>query len=115
MTSLIDVIFLLLLFFMLTSTFSKFSEVELVAGGSGQGAAVVDTAPVFLRLGEEVLSLDGDVLGLSALEPVLTAKAAPEQPVLVSLQVGVTAQRLTDVLVVLRAMPGLRVTVLGGA
>ena len=35
MTSLIDVIFLLLLFFMLTSTFTRFSEVELTAAGSG--------------------------------------------------------------------------------
>ena len=39
MTSLIDVIFLLLLFFMLTSTFSKFAEIELAAATSGAGAA----------------------------------------------------------------------------
>ena len=32
MTSLIDVIFLLLLFFMLSSTFSRFAEVEISAG-----------------------------------------------------------------------------------
>ena len=35
MTSLIDVIFLLLLFFMLTSTFSKFSEVPLAVQARG--------------------------------------------------------------------------------
>lgn len=40
MTSLIDVIFLLLLFFMLTSTFTKFAEVEVaLPGGSGGGAS----------------------------------------------------------------------------
>lgn len=35
LTSLIDVIFLLLLFFMLSSTFTKFSEVEITGGRSG--------------------------------------------------------------------------------
>jgi biopolymer transport protein ExbD len=35
MTSLIDVIFLLLLFFMLSSTFSRFGEVELTAAAGG--------------------------------------------------------------------------------
>ncbi|MEQ8449344.1 MAG: biopolymer transporter ExbD [Nitratireductor sp.] len=38
-TSLIDVIFLLLLFFMLTSTFAKFSEVEITGGRGGATAA----------------------------------------------------------------------------
>lgn len=39
LTSLIDVIFLLLLFFMLSSTFTKFSEVEITGGRSGFNAA----------------------------------------------------------------------------
>ena len=43
MTSLIDVIFLLLLFFMLTSTFSKFSEVELAAEGTSDEAVLANT------------------------------------------------------------------------
>ncbi|SNY92709.1 biopolymer transport protein ExbD [Cohaesibacter sp. ES.047] len=38
LTSLIDVIFLLLLFFMLTSTFSKFSQFDLGVAGVGSGA-----------------------------------------------------------------------------
>lgn len=39
LTSLIDVIFLLLLFFMLSSTFTKFSEVEITGGSSGFNAS----------------------------------------------------------------------------
>lgn len=39
LTSLIDVIFLLLLFFMLSSTFTKFSEVEITGGRSGFNTA----------------------------------------------------------------------------
>ena len=38
-TSLIDVIFLLLLFFMLSSTFTRFSEVEITGGRAGADAA----------------------------------------------------------------------------
>ncbi len=117
MTSLIDVIFLLLLFFMLTSTFSKFAEVELTAGGPGQAAAPADVPPLFLQVGEEMLALNGERVGIALLEASLrdTVPAAEVQPLIVSLQGGVTAQRLTDVLVVLRAVQGLRVTVLGDA
>ncbi|MBL4725342.1 MAG: biopolymer transporter ExbD [Rhizobiaceae bacterium] len=39
LTSLIDVIFLLLLFFMLSSTFTKYSEVEITGGSSGFNAS----------------------------------------------------------------------------
>lgn len=117
MTSLIDVIFLLLLFFMLTSTFSKFAEVELTAGGSGKGAETANVPPLFLQLGEDVLALNGETVVMEALKASLTdvVSEGQAQPVLVSLRDGVTAQRLTDLLVVLRAVPGLRVTVLGAA
>lgn len=43
LTSLIDVIFLLLLFFMLSSTFTRFSEVEIA--GSSTGNAVSENRP----------------------------------------------------------------------
>ena len=115
MTSLIDVIFLLLLFFMLTSTFSKFAEVELTAGGAGQGAEAARVPPLFLQVGEDVLALNGETVAMDGLEASLS-DVVPEgeaQPVLVSLRDGVTAQRLTDLLVVLREVPGGRVAVLG--
>ena len=115
MTSLIDVIFLLLLFFMLTSTFSKFAEVELTAGGTGQAAAPAGVPPLFLQVGEEMLALNGENVGIDLLEVSLrdTVPEAKMQPLIVSLQPGVTAQRLTDLMVVLRAVQGLQVTVLG--
>ncbi len=114
MTSLIDVIFLLLLFFMLTSTFSRFSEVDLVAAGAGQGSRQNETAPLFLQLAPDGLSVNGDTVRLDQLGgalPRYLPHTGP-QPVLVSLRGEVTAQRLTDLLVVLRAEPELRVTVL---
>ncbi len=112
MTSLIDVIFLLLLFFMLTSTFSKFSEVELSAAGSG-APPPSDTPPLFLQLETGSLRLNGDALFMTDLAMSTLAQAEEGTVLLVSLGKEVTAQRLTDLLVVLRGLPLLHVTVLG--
>jgi len=101
MTSLIDVIFLLLLFFMLTSTFSRQGEVELAAAGGGAGAA--DLRPVFLQLGPEDLTLNASPVALDELANALSAVAEDEALVLVALRPDVTAQRLIDLLGTLRA------------
>lgn len=113
MTSLIDVIFLLLLFFMLTSTFSKFSEVELAAATAG-AAALSDTPPLFLQLEPDSLRVNGDPVTLDAVAASPLADAPKGTTLLVNLGETVDAQRLTDLLVALRVLPGLRVTVLGG-
>lgn len=112
MTSLIDVIFLLLLFFMLTSTFSKFAEVELASASAG-GAIAPETAPIFLQLSTDSISVNGDIVTLDDIGGSALAQAEAGTSVLVSLRDGVDAQRLTDLLVALRAMPDLTVTVLG--
>lgn len=112
LTSLIDVIFLLLLFFMLSSTFSKFGEIELT--GAGSAGRVPDRPVLFLRVGAEALMLNGQPTGAEALPGALAALAAGEERiVLVSLAGDVSAQRLVDVLALLRAVPGLHPTVLG--
>lgn len=107
MTSLIDVIFLLLLFFMLSSTFSRFGEIELssaTAGGSTESAPVERS---FVQLGETRVALNGQTVSLEALvEQVETGQ------VLVSLDADTSAQRLVDLLVQLRGREGLTVTVL---
>ena len=114
MTSLIDIIFLLLLFFMLSSTFSRFSEVEIAAAGAG-GATDSEAELSFLQLGEDSLRLNGQDVELDALSQRFS-DVAPEAEtlrVLVSLRDEVTAQRLTDLLVALRGIDRLRVNVLG--
>lgn len=112
MTSLIDVIFLLLMFFMLATSFTRTAEIPLVARGAG-GAAFADRKLVFLRLGPEALSLNGRPVAEADLAPEL-ADLAPEAPrVLISLSDGVSAQRLTDLLVTLRAIAGIEMQVLG--
>ena len=115
MTSLIDVILLLLLFFMLSSTFSKFSEVDLMAAGSSGGASP-DRAPLFLRLTGDQVSLNGAVVAMDDLGQALGPEADQDAPrnVIVALSRDVTSQRLTDVLVILRGIAGLSPMVLGG-
>ncbi|MEM7067995.1 MAG: biopolymer transporter ExbD [Pseudomonadota bacterium] len=56
LTPLIDVIFLLLLFFMLSSTFSRYAEVE-ISHGNGS-ASSTKPAVAFLELGANTLKLN---------------------------------------------------------
>ena len=112
MTSLIDVIFLLLLFFMLSSTFTRFAEVDLASAGAG--ASDASERPVFLSLAQESLRFNGNAASLEDLPEVIAAQRSDDSPltVLIALEAEVSAQRLTDLLVTLRALSGLRVTVL---
>jgi biopolymer transport protein ExbD len=113
MTSLIDVIFLLLLFFMLSSTFTRFAEIDLAAAGTGGAAG--EKRPVFLQLRPDIVQLNGRAHDLGTLGRALEAlreEADQPLPVIVALRADPTAQRLTDLLVVLRSVPDLSVTVL---
>lgn len=110
MTSLIDVIFLLLLFFMLSSTFARYSDVEMALAGAGGGADTVEGA-AFLRLGPDRIDLNGSTLALDVLPGRLAALEAPL--LIVSVRPEVSAQRLTDLLVVLRDAPEVEIVLLG--
>jgi biopolymer transport protein ExbD len=105
MTSLIDVIFLLLLFFMLSSTFSKFSEVELASSGAqGAGSGAGERA-LFLQVTPDALRLNTAELDIKVLSERLSQLEEGDSKLLLSLSGEVSSQRLTDVLVVLRAHP----------
>ncbi|MGV6805426.1 MAG: ExbD/TolR family protein [Ruegeria sp.] len=107
MTPLIDVIFLLLLFFMLTSTFSTFGEIELSSAARGTSAQNTDIERAFVQLGATRVVLNGAQTTLDDL-----ASELRKGQVLVSLDADTTAQRLVDLLVRLRGRDGLTVTVL---
>jgi len=110
LTSLIDAIFLLLLFFMLSSTFSKLGEIPLQVGTTGP-ATQSPSQLVFLRLDQDTLSLNGEPTQLPLLATELAGTS--EQTVLVSVRPEVSAQRMADLLVALRGVPGLDVLLLG--
>lgn len=107
MTPLIDVIFLLLLFFMLSSTFSRFAEIELTSSAAGGQATSEASERAFVQLGVERLVLNGKPTTLED----LATKLEPGR-VLVSLDADVSAQRIVDLLAQLRGRDGLTVTVL---
>jgi biopolymer transport protein ExbD len=111
LTSLIDVIFLLLLFFMLSSTFSQFSEVELATAGAGRTTAP-DTRHIFVQLRADTLRVNAHEVGLDGLADALAPLMDGETRALVSAGDDVTAQRLTDLLLALRGIEGLAVQVL---
>jgi biopolymer transport protein ExbD len=113
MTSLIDVIFLLLLFFMLSSTFSRFAEVELQAAAAG-GSQLEKPKFAFLRAGPTGLSLNGAPVTLVTLDKrVRSLHEVSPIVLLVNVSDAVTAQQMTDILVIVRDIPDLTVSVMG--
>jgi biopolymer transport protein ExbD len=111
LTSLIDVIFLLLLFFMLSSTFSQFSEVDLATSGAGQGDVSV-TRPIVVQLRADSLRVNAREVPLDRLAEALGPLIEGDARALVSTGAEVSAQRLTDLLLALRGIAGLSVQVL---
>ena len=107
LTALIDVVFLLLLFFMLTSTFSTFGEIELNQATSSQTGQSEPAQRTFVQLGADRLTLNGSATELNSLAGELDGGL-----VLVSLDDSVTAQRLVDLLAVLRGRGDISVLVL---
>jgi biopolymer transport protein ExbD len=111
LTSLIDVIFLLLLFFMLSSTFTRFGDLPFLAATTG--AAPADgPPPVFLRVLPDRVTLDVREVALADLPAALAAVEGGL--VLVAPGEGVTAQRLVDVLAAGQGVAGLRLRLIGG-
>ena len=107
MTSLIDVIFLLLMFFMLSTSFTRFAETPLTAAQAGTGLST--KPPRLLQIAADGLTLNGKNIGPDGLAAALTGT---DGPVLVALRTGVSAQRLTDILDLLQQVDGLDVTVI---
>ncbi|WP_018688532.1 biopolymer transporter ExbD [Ahrensia kielensis] len=111
MTSLIDVIFLLLLFFMLSSTFSRFSDVELNSG-AGRGSSQ-DIAPAFLKLTDNGLTLNGRSIKLEMLgkEVATLQVSANINGLILSVDETASAQQFVDVLTASRRLSGISLQV----
>ena len=112
MTSLIDVIFLLLLFFMLTSTFSRFGEIPVTLGGAGTVAGAQEKAPVLVRVTENGPTLNGDQTAPSELPDAILRLSEQAPQVLLTTTSEAKAQALAETLHALRAIPGAQIVVL---
>lgn len=113
-TSLIDVIFLLLLFFMLASTFSQFSKVEMApvaASGAAGSSAPSDTH--VLLVAESGLELDGTSVGESDLVRLLHREADMQARVDLHVDDSADTQRLIDILAQLKPIEGLHINMVG--
>lgn len=113
LTPLIDVIFLLLLFFMLSSTFTRFAEINLTQSGPGVGDVAPDVKTQFVRLTEHGVTLNGTPIDFADLTPeLISAKGDTAARGLLALGDGVRAQLFVDALARMQAVPDLSVMVL---
>ena len=112
MTSLIDVIFLLLLFFMLTSTFSRFGEIPVALGGTGAIVEGEKKASVLVRINESGPSLNGTLTAPAELPEAILALSEQAPQVLLTTTSEATAQALAETLHALRAIPEAQIVVL---
>ncbi len=96
---LIDVVFLMLIFFMLTSTFIDTTSIDLSMSRSGPSAGAGDMLLVDVRRDGE-LRLNGLTLGLDDLGPELAARAGAkvDTPVALRAEARVPVQRLVAVM-----------------
>jgi biopolymer transport protein ExbD len=115
LTPLIDVVFILLVFFMLASSFLDWRAIELNApsqaqgGGSPEGALLIEVRADGLRLGAERLNLDDLAERVAA-----QLRESEGRRVLVRPDAGVPLQRAVEVLDRLSAIGAERISLIRG-
>lgn len=106
LTPLIDVVFILLVFFMLASSFLDWRSINLTVS-SGVGAATSDQRAILISLKSDGSIVVGSrPVSKQALRPVMTAKLAEdrEQRVVIRSDDGVPLQRAVNTLDLLRTI-----------
>ena len=115
LTSLIDIIFLLLLFLMLTSTFSKFSEIELSVATTAAKNKVSEKM-LFLRVSAVRIDLNsGEVEMNSLAKSIKSFTQNAKASLVISMDQDVTSQRLVDILGIVANIEGLSVNLIGSS
>mgnify|MGYP001416023516 FL=1 len=115
LTSLIDIIFLLLLFLMLTSTFSKFSEIELSVDATAAESNVSEKI-LFLRISAFRIDLNSDEVQINSLsKSIKSFTKNSKASLVVSMDQDVTSQRLVDILGIVANIEGLSVNLIGSS
>ena len=115
LTSLIDIIFLLLLFLMLTSTFSKFSEIELSVATTAAKNKVSEKI-LFLRVSAVRIDLNsGEVEMNSLAKSIESFTQNTKASLVISMDQDVTSQRLVDILGIVANIEGVSVNLIGSS
>ena len=112
LTPLIDVVFILLVFFMLASTFTEWRAMELAVPAEGTEPDPDQPAPLVVQVAADGLQLDGEPLSLDALVERVGAAvdAEPERGVIVRPGDEVRLQRVVTVMERLSAAGGSRIS-----
>ena len=113
LTPIVDVVFVLLMFFMLTTVFTENSQVEFFASRAPQPDQDRQKTPTFfMRLSETGLTLNGYETPMPDLAQSSLSKARPGSRIMISLKGDVEIQRLLNLFVVLRQFPDLSIVML---
>lgn len=99
LTPLIDVVFLLLIFFMLASTFSKFTALDFAIGGKSTGAEKISEYMLLRILSADELDLNGERLSLAEIRVKLEEQNKTKPPkLIIKPSKGATVQSLVKVI-----------------
>lgn len=101
LTPLIDVVFILLLFFMLSSTFSPLSALNVTAASSGSAESQAEVKPLIIHIVDaKVLRISGTAYhyaGNSGIPPLQQA-IIDKAPVMVRAEPTASVQHVVDIL-----------------
>ena len=114
-TPLIDVVFILLVFFMLASRFEDWRSIDLSSTAHGPAAATDAQGAMLVEVRTDGLRFAGAPIALEDLMARLAERlrAAPEQRVLLSPGAGVDMQRVVTTLDALSAAGARNIALLG--
>ncbi|BBG65829.1 biopolymer transport protein ExbD/TolR [Hydrogenimonas sp.] len=103
MTPLVDVVFLLLIFFLVTSVFKK-EELALLLNlpSAKEGEKVVEKKDISIELSEESVALNGQTLTLERLDILLADVKDKERPVVLRIDRHVRYGRITELFNILK-------------
>ena len=112
LTPLIDVVFILLIFFMLTTSFLDWRSVDLSVSSGVDTAESADRAILIDLLADGSMTVGSSPVTIRALPSVLKTKLAgnPEQRVVIRSEPGVPLQRAIDALDLIRATGAINVS-----
>jgi biopolymer transport protein ExbD len=95
MTPLIDVVFILLIFFLVSSTFKKNElALDLILPKSGSAQEIIKKEELAIELSKDKVALKGSIISFSDLEKELSKVREKENPVNIRINKDVEYQRV---------------------
>lgn len=95
MTPLVDVVFLLLIFFLVTSVFKK-DELALMLNlpSSKEGSKVIDKKELMVELSKDEIAINKDILTFKEVDTKLATVKDKERPIVVRIDKDVKYERI---------------------